>query len=437
MSIRTEMISGFFGGALVKVAGALLGFAVSIILARGLGPGEYGVYAWVMAFVSLLLLPVQLGLPTLLIREAARAQQQRSWGPLKGLWLWSLRLTGASALFIGILVLGGVYCFGRVNENYLEVLCWGLLLMPLTAWYGLVDALLIGLRKVVLGQLSGNILRPGILLLMLLGVMLWCPDFRWAAESVMALTAIAGLLTLLIVSALLRRYRPIHLRIARPVYQPRVWFTSIGPLALTAGMQLINSYTDILMLGLLVSAKAAGIYRVSLQGAALVAFALQIVNMAVAPHFVRLHAAGQYGKLQRLVTKSAQVTLIGALPVVLLFWVFGAEVLRGVFGIAFEAGHTALVILALGQLINAGMGSVGLVLTMTGHERETLKGVTVSALLNIPLNFALIPSLGMAGAALATAISMVVWNILLWCAVRRHLGLNTTAFPSGTLTKQT
>src|SRR5690606_18332622 len=138
------------------------------------------------------------------------------------------------------------------------------------------------------------------------------------------------------------------------------------------------------------------------QSAELVAFALVIVNTVAAPHIARLHAIGGVEQLQWLVTRCAQLSLLGALPTALVMLLAGDIVLRLVFGGGYQVGYSALAILSVGQLFNVAMGSVGLILNMTGHERETAKGVAIAVLVNVPLNLALIPLLGMTGAAMAT-----------------------------------
>jgi O-antigen/teichoic acid export membrane protein len=65
---------------------------------------------------------------------------------------------------------------------------------------------------------------------------------------------------------------------------------------------------------------------------------------------------------------------------------------------------------------------------MTRHERDTAKGLAVSAILNVVLNLLLVPLLGIIGAAMATALSLITWNVLLWWAVRQRLGINSLAF---------
>ncbi|MFO7971597.1 MAG: polysaccharide biosynthesis C-terminal domain-containing protein, partial [Desulfobacterales bacterium] len=113
---------------------------------------------------------------------------------------------------------------------------------------------------------------------------------------------------------------------------------------------------------------------------------------------------------------------------VVFFFALGRPLLGLVFGAVFVNSYLPLVILMAGQMVNSAAGSVAFLLNMTGHERDTAKGVACAAGINIVLNLILIPPLGINGAATATAVSMVVWNVLLWWMVRKRLRINSMAF---------
>jgi O-antigen/teichoic acid export membrane protein len=83
------------------------------------------------------------------------------------------------------------------------------------------------------------------------------------------------------------------------------------------------------------------------------------------------------------------------------------------------------VILAFGQLINVLFGPVGILLNMTGHERDTMRGLTMAAVLNVLLSLTLIPMFGINGAAIASAITLVICNVLLWKSVRKRLDIQS------------
>jgi len=49
-------------------------------------------------------------------------------------------------------------------------------------------------------------------------------------------------------------------------------------------------------------------------------------------------------------------------------------------------------------------------------------------LVNLIANVILIPLMGLMGAAIATSLSMVLWNVWALVAVRRHTGIRTLFF---------
>ena len=98
-----------------------------------------------------------------------------------------------------------------------------------------------------------------------------------------------------------------------------------------------------------------------------------------------------------------------------------------IFGKEFIGGSTALAILSVGQIMNAGMGSVVTLSNMTGYEREAAKGVGIAALVNVILNAVLVPFWGLNGAAMATVAGLIIWKLLLVVWVRKKLGIQPTA----------
>jgi O-antigen/teichoic acid export membrane protein len=78
--------------------------------------------------------------------------------------------------------------------------------------------------------------------------------------------------------------------------------------------------------------------------------------------------------------------------------------------------------------MNSVMGLNGTVLAMTRYASDCAWIVAVGATVNVLLNAWLIPIYGSTGAAISTASSMVIWNILLSLQVYRRLGINATIF---------
>jgi O-antigen/teichoic acid export membrane protein len=93
------------------------------------------------------------------------------------------------------------------------------------------------------------------------------------------------------------------------------------------------------------------------------------------------------------------------------------------YGSAFSGAYPPLLVLMGGRLVSAAFGSVGVVLITVGRENDLLAGVGVGAGVNIVLNFLLIPPFGAMGAATATAVSIVAWNVVMGALVRKRTGL--------------
>ena len=104
----------------------------------------------------------------------------------------------------------------------------------------------------------------------------------------------------------------------------------------------------------------------------------------------------------------------------MIILVFSKQILH-FFGAEFIEGSTALIILAIGQLFNSFCGPVGNLLNMTGNHKEFRNVIFISLLINIVLNFVLIKDFGINGAATATTISLIAWNLLGVIIVKKKL----------------
>jgi O-antigen/teichoic acid export membrane protein len=425
--LRAQLLRGGMGSLVVKASTMFSGLALTIALARILGPDGYGIYAFAFALVSVLAVPAQFGLPTLVIRETARAQAAENWGVMRGVWRWSTLVAGCLSLGLALAALVVLQTAEiHASEAQIGTFAWGLILVPFIALGNLRGAALKGLRWIIAGQLPEHVLRPGFFLAMLAYFAIFRAGDGVTPVQAMVFHTVAAATAFLIGAGLLRYAMPEQIRLKpSPVYHTRAWATAALPLALLAGMQMINLQIGVLALGQFRDSEEVGLFRVAIQGGTLVGFGLQAVNIVIAPYIARLHVQGDTRRLQRIATVGARISVAFAVPTALAFFLFGDRILNLVFGEGFGAAHAALAIVAAGQVVNAAFGSVGILLNMTGHERDSARGLSIGALVNVVLNLSLVPAFGIVGAAVASALTWVVWNTLLWKAVRTRLNINS------------
>ncbi|MEX1197409.1 MAG: oligosaccharide flippase family protein [Pseudohongiellaceae bacterium] len=421
-ALSRQLLRGATGMAGLNAIKILLTLLTGVVLARVLGPEDYGVYVFILSLVTVLGLPTSAGLPVLVLRETARNQLTGHWGKLHGL----LRSANGFVCAVSILIALGVFALlswtplGDQSDGTATLL-WGLWLLPLAAFGSIRGATLRGLRKVVAGQLPEQLIKPATQLLLLLFVMF--AGASLTPELAMQLNVISALAAFGVGAWLLWVYLPGTVREAVPEYEFRPWLHSLLPFSMIAGMKVLDSQLIILLLGGLSTAENVGLYRVAAQGAALVTFGMTAVNMVMSPHVARLYQQGDLESLQRLVALATRTAFLIAFPVALLLIVFGRPLITLVFGAEYSEAALPLAILCCGQLFNVAVGSVGVILNMAGHERESLKAFAVAVLVSVVLAVILVPVLKSTGGAIAAACSLLVWNTMMSRSVLRHVGV--------------
>lgn len=427
VGLKTSLIFGASGVFGLRLANLALTLLISVLLARSLGPVSYGIYAFSFSLAELLVMPSLFGLQQLLVREVPSMQSKQSWSLLKGL----LRRANQAVLYISLALSGLVILAGSLlAENHHSpehlTLVLAMLLMVFMALTRMHMAILRGLRHIILSQLPQMMLRPSILALML-GLAIFFLQVRLSPAQAMLLHLLAAAASLGFILFAVNRAKPRELSEVSPEYDTKQWFWSALPLMLAGCLNILNQQISIILLGILGTADQAGLYQVAKRGAALVPFSLTAVNMAIAPAIAKLYTEGDLAKIQTILTSSARAVLAFSLPTAMFLILMGPWLVPLVFGQEYSEAALPLAILCTGQLVNAGLGSVGLALNMTGHERDTARGISIAAGANVLLNLLLIPLLGVLGAAVATSSSLLIWNVLLAYWVQKRLGLYTTA----------
>ena len=197
----------------------------------------------------------------------------------------------------------------------------------------------------------------------------------------------------------------------RPEFEYRQIFGFSLPLTLAASIQYLVSWTDVLVLGVFVPPDAVGWYQAAYQSSVLLIVVLQSANSIFPSIAADLHDSGEHERLNRVYTAVTKwVTYLTVLGLAFVL-IYNGEILS-IFGTTVQSAQTALVLLAVGQTINAAVGPTGFLLIMTGYERLQVVNNVIVAVLNLILNLVLIQQYGIIGAAAATAFSLVILNLL-------------------------
>jgi O-antigen/teichoic acid export membrane protein len=422
-SIR-RMLRSASATAILQSTSNALSFVLSVLLARMLGSRGYGLYALAFAWATFLMIPAILGLDRFLVRGIAVYEVNEEWSLMKGL----LRRTNQLVLLSASTIAGCGAVAGMLwlSGSFRGPFCVAMLLIPLTTLTLLRQGAMQAIGRVVTGQFPEYLIRP---LLIIVGVTALALAGPTALTPASALGMnVAGVAVAFVVGALLlRRALPPVLRSVAPEFITSEWLRASLPMMLVTGVWAANSYAAILVVGAIDGPRQAGIYTVAQKGAELIVVLLVAINMPLAPVIAKLHARNDRHGLEHTTERMARATLLVSAPIAAAF-IVAPHLYLGIFGVGFRSGGSALVILALGQVINAAAGPAGNVLIMSGHERAAAQGVGAGLVANVVLAVILVPPLGITGGAIAFASSLTLWNVALVVLARRRLRVNVTAF---------
>jgi len=426
--LATKIFNALLGSAGIRILGMGLGFLVGVQLARGLGAQNYGMYSLVMSIIALMTVPTEFGIPQLTIREVAKANAKGEWGAFKGIFIWSNRVVALVflMLLLGLFALNWFELDDLTNAEFNTTLLYGVIIVPLIALMRIRGAALMGLQKIVTGQMPNIILRP---LFFSLALFVYFNVMKHQASPSMAMFLQLGSLAavLLIAVVLLKKNIPVELSQVKAMIQARKWMSSSLPMALTEGMRVFQGHLALLILGLFISLTDVGIFKVAVSISALIAMPISLINIVSASIVSDLYTKGEFRKLAKMARLMAVLMVIGVSLLVLPFIFYGEELITWVFGEGYSQSALILLIISGGHLVNAFFGINVILLNMTKHEKRVTRAFLYSLIVNILLSIGLIYKFGIIGAALANALGLIVWNVLMWNDVKNLLNINSAA----------
>jgi len=405
-------------------------FAIAVVLARLLGPDDYGQYSFILALISMLAIPAQFGLPAMLIREVSRARADRAMGRVRDISRWASRLslTLSVPIAAGVIALSFLPVSFMPKEELLLLLAGSglIILLPLRA---IRSGLIRGLDKVVLGQIPGQIAQP-LLTLAFITMLAFLTPITQLTGGLTPLTAlIAYSLAVLAAWALsglilLKLLGPLARSIGETYSIPH-WKKTLVAFGLANAMVLIDQQIGILVLGITAPDSDAGLYKVAGQAATFTAMGYVASNMALGPGVAKAWREGRRDAVQSAVIRGSRLSAAIALPISLFFLIAGGVFLELLFGADYVSAWPAMCLLVIAQFINCAFGSSTTLLNMSGNETANTRSFAIAIAANIGLCVLLAPSYGAAGAATAAAISVILRNVLLWRAAHRLTGIET------------
>ncbi len=420
-----ELIKASATSFFLKMIGVFFSYLLVLYITNHFGAEEYGQYAIAMTLLSIAIIIPKFGLETSLVRIIGALYSKGGGGiyPTLGkAFFFSFLL---SILFSSVVYFYAGFISELINkpdmERSIKTISFAIIPMVMIS---LIAAIFQAIRKVSLFVFLTTVITPFIFI-----ILLFLTDFFGRESQELLLiylcsSALSFLISLILFIKLELKSNSVRTNITK--------FTSIlkisFPMLLTSSFVMLMMWTDILMLSYFTTEADVGVYSVAQKVAGIISISLMAVNAIAAPKFVQFYSNNDLKGFEKIVKQSTKLIFYTSLPALLVIMLFSKELLS-MFGDEFVVGYAVLIILTIGQFINASSGSVGYVLQMTDRQTAFQYVILFASVVNVILNYALIPKYGINGAAYASMGSMILWNIILVIYVKMKLGFYTVYIP--------
>ena len=406
MSIARIIAKNTFFNFIISASDVIVSLVIGIVLARRLGPDQYGTYSFLMWALTLGALVTNLGLNSLLTRFIAEALGQGNMDEAKGLVRISLSVRFIAALLAIAVILilsmfGGHLLGDPANRTYFVLLAFALL--PNVLNY-LINSIFSGFQRYDYGaytMLGSTPLRA--IMVIALAVL------GFGIGPLLIANMIGWVAGVLIGFFLLRRLIPLKALLSAPRLSPATSKKALR-YALTMAAILGVSYllwnqAEVLFLRLWCSAKDVGFYRLAFQ---LPTMAMGLVPAVFAgvllPAISEQVGRGDIDKIRAIYLTSARYLMIMGLPLAAAGIALARPLVYLLWGADYEPSITLMQIVSVPLFMSAICGGSAAVIYALNKPSFDLKAGLVLGILSIGLDLWLVPKYGVLGAAIGSSI---------------------------------
>ncbi len=384
-------------------------YASRMLLPEGIGKVNFA-----HSIVSYFSLLASLGLATYAIRECSRVREDKEKLGKVASELMSLNIMTA---LISYVLLGFTMLFARPLDNYRALIVVQSTAIMFTAlgtdWLNsaMEDFQFITLRTVGFQILS----------LLLMFLLVRSPDdYVYYALITVISSSGANFINIFYRKKFCRVRFTLHMQIKR----------HLPPVLLLFAMQLsqiIFTNADVTILGLFHGDWEVGLYSTAVKIYNIISQVVTSILWVVMPRLSLYYANREYDKINPLLRKILGFSLALGLPCVAGLNMLADEAVQIVGGALYSAAAPALRILTIALFFSlVGGGFIGnIIMLPSAREKYFFVACCTAAIVNVVLNAIMIPTLGIYGAAIATAVSTGVIFIILLPRVEKEIQLGS------------
>ena len=412
--------SGIFYGSINR-------YLYSALLARWVGPEYLGIYSMANAIMLISEVLSKMGMETGVMRFVSRLDPEKDNDKISEIIASAIKMCSLFSLFFMIVLIS---CSSYIVSNILSekslmvsVLIVFAISIPFNASTLVAAAATQGYKKLKYKSIVTQFINPTILLVSMI-ICYWFISAESALMFPMLITGIVGCIAM---------FQP--LKYLSGIRRQQIIKTKFNydllkfsyPFMFVIILQTFMHWMDILMLGYFTNASTVGLYHPAARTAGLLQALLMSFISIYAPMISQFHSEKNILKMNQTYKMVSRWLLVFSIPISIMFILFPENILS-LFGKEYISSSNVLIILTIATLLQAIFGAASPTLGMSGFTRLILINTSIAFILNLGLNYTLIPLYGINGAAYATLITLTIIGCIRVAQVRIFLKMNLFSF---------
>lgn len=394
--------------------GLLFEFIARLIIARYGLEANYGIFSLALVVLTVSMTLACLGLHLGATRYIAYFRSREEVARVRGTISASLQLGTAASIIIGVTIFFSANAIA-LNIFHTQDLVPALRIfaigIPFFTLINILAAIFRGFDRVEPQAYFQSIMLNILFLLLLLGVILL--DLPFIVVFYAYLAALVFTLIAFVVYTVRKLPKPITFTDSKAGGSLRKELLIFSlPLLGTAMLGMIIFWMDTLMLGYFKTPEVVGLYNAAYPLAYFISVPMAALLLIYTPVATSLYSQNLMAELRRNYAILTKWLSFLTLPIFLVLCLFPEAVLNIFWGPAYIPVAPALRILSLGFIITNLSGPSGATLVALGHPGFQMWATLAAAVMNLTLNIALIPPLGIIGAAIASAIALALASVI-------------------------
>jgi len=406
----------------------LINFAVQVLIVRYLTKADYGALGYALSLVAIGESIATFGLDRAITRFVPIYHERGEYNKLFG----TIFMVLGSMLSLGLSMVLLIFAFqGIIGEKYiqdqraLELLLILIFMAPVQA----LDDLLVGMFAVFTSSRAiffrKHLVGPGLKLLVVLLLMLAQEDvFFLAGGQLFAGILGISVYTVMLIQSLRKQELFQHFQFSTITVPWREILAFTIPLLTSDLVYVAMNSMDAVMLQYFHGSVDVASLRAVQPTAKLNQIVLASFGLLFTPAAARLFARNDRKGINNLYWQNAVWIAVASFPIFVLTFSLARPLTLFLYGERYEQSAIILALLSFSYYFNAALGQNGLTLKVFGKVRYVVVINILAVLINLGANLILIPRYGALGAAVGTAGTLVLHNIMKQAGLRMGTGID-------------